>query len=512
MPDQDRDNQELRAELEELRFRLEEAEETLRAISEGEVDAVVVSGPRGEQVYALSESLQEHMHFLQTLLDAIPNPVFYKGVNRLFLGCNRAYADFIGLTKEEIVGKTVEDLYPPDLAATYTKSDQELLDRPGVQVFEAPIIYANGSRRQVIAHKTTFTNVDGAVAGILGVLLDITERKQAEEALSASAQKWRTTFDAISDAICLMDNNFKLVQCNQAMMDLLGKPADEIIGGTCWKLVHGADGPIDGCPILRMKETLRPETLVLPLGDRWLEVSVYPVLDEAGGLGGAVHIISDITVSKQAEEALQRAKDELEDRVAARTVELRQANELLTARTHDLEQRHCEASWLSQMSDVLQNCRTMEEAHKAVAKFLRQLFPADSGALFIFGASRRLLEAVATWGEKPIGDEVIDPDDCWALRLGRTHLAAESTADLRCPHVTDDSRVSLCMPLMGQGEALGMLHLLTQAPTAPQLEAKQQLALTVGDRVGLGLANLRLQETLRNLSVRDPLTGLFNRR
>jgi len=306
MPDQDRDNQELLAELEELRARLEEAEETLRAIQEGEVDAVVVSGPRGEQVYSLSQPLQEHLHFLQTLIDAIPNPVYYKGVNRLFLGCNRAFADYSGLTKEEIVGKTAEDLYPPDLAATYTKSDQELLDRPGVLVFEAPTIAADGSRRQVIAHKTTFTNVDGAVGGILGVLLDITERKQAEEALAASARKWQITFEAISDAICLLDNNFKILQCNRAMMDLLGKPADEIIGGTCWKLVHGTDGPIDGCPILRMKETLRPEILILPQGDRWLEVSVFPVLDEAGGLGGAVHIISDITAAKQAEEQLLR--------------------------------------------------------------------------------------------------------------------------------------------------------------------------------------------------------------
>lgn len=104
MPDQDRDNQELLSELEELRVRLEEAEETLRAIREGEVDAVVVSGPRGEQVYSLSQPLQEQLHFLQTLIDAIPTPVYYKGANRLFLGCNRAVADYVGRTKEEIVG------------------------------------------------------------------------------------------------------------------------------------------------------------------------------------------------------------------------------------------------------------------------------------------------------------------------------------------------------------------------------------------------------------------------
>ena len=88
------------------------------------------------------------------------------------------------------------------------------------------------------------------------------------------------------------------------MLDLLGKPADEIVGGTCWKIMHGTDGPVDGCPILRMEETMRPETLVLPMGDRWFRVSVYPVLDEAGDLGAAVHIISDITAAKQAEVAL----------------------------------------------------------------------------------------------------------------------------------------------------------------------------------------------------------------
>jgi len=144
---------------------------------------------------------------------------------------------------------------------------------------------------------------------ISGQLTAIIKRKRAEEALRVSAQQWQTTFDALSDSVCLLDLEGTILQCNEAMAKFLGKPPDEIIGATCWELVHGTSEPIEGCPIVRMRKTRRRETLVLPVDDRWFSVSVDPVLDEDSSLIGAVHVIADITERKRAEEALQESEE-----------------------------------------------------------------------------------------------------------------------------------------------------------------------------------------------------------
>ncbi|MBW2645958.1 MAG: PAS domain S-box protein [Deltaproteobacteria bacterium] len=138
------------------------------------------------------------------------------------------------------------------------------------------------------------------------------ERERAEDALKDSARQWQTTFDAINDVVCLIDMEGNMLLCNKAMANLVGKSSQEIIGRKCWELVHGTSEPIKGCPIVRMKKTHRRETMLLPVGDRWFNVTVDPLLDEAGNLTGAVHIINDITELKQAEKALRAGEEKFD--------------------------------------------------------------------------------------------------------------------------------------------------------------------------------------------------------
>jgi len=128
------------------------------------------------------------------------------------------------------------------------------------------------------------------------------ERKHLESILQTSSQPWQTAFNAMSDAVSLIDLEGRIVYCNAAMVNLLGKRSSEINARTCWELVHGSPAPIDGCPIVRMLETRHRETLVLPLGHQWIEVTVDPLLNDNGNLMGAVHVMSDITESRQTEE------------------------------------------------------------------------------------------------------------------------------------------------------------------------------------------------------------------
>jgi PAS domain S-box-containing protein len=133
---------------------------------------------------------------------------------------------------------------------------------------------------------------------------------QTERKLEEAAQKWRTTFDAMVEAVSLLDKEQKFLQCNTSMKELVGKPFREIIGRYCWEVVHGTSEPIKGCPIMRMRETLRRETLIVPIGEQWFDVAVNPLLDGDGTLIGAVHILRDITARKRADAALEKSEQE----------------------------------------------------------------------------------------------------------------------------------------------------------------------------------------------------------
>jgi PAS domain S-box-containing protein len=136
------------------------------------------------------------------------------------------------------------------------------------------------------------------------------ERK--EKARKDSNLQWRTTFDAICDAVCLLDEQGTILTCNRAMSRLVKKPLQEIAGRKCWEVVHGTSKPIEGCPIVRMQKTLRRETMLLPIGNRWFNVAVDPLLDDEGKLAGAAHIITEITQIKQSEETVQASEERLD--------------------------------------------------------------------------------------------------------------------------------------------------------------------------------------------------------
>jgi PAS domain S-box-containing protein/putative nucleotidyltransferase with HDIG domain len=130
----------------------------------------------------------------------------------------------------------------------------------------------------------------------------------AEEALRLAAHKWRTTFDAIRDAICLLDPDGRVLQCNQAMLALTGTSFDAILGRPCWKALYGYRRQVDDCPLIRMKQSLHREESIFFADNRWLKETVDPILDEAGTLIGGVHLAMDITTEKKAETALRESE------------------------------------------------------------------------------------------------------------------------------------------------------------------------------------------------------------
>ena len=129
---------------------------------------------------------------------------------------------------------------------------------------------------------------------------------------TAISQPWQSIFDALSEAVCLLDLEGRILNYNRALVELLKKPADQILGFSCCQLVHGNPEPIPGCPVSRMRRSLRRETLVLSLNGRTLHLSADPFFDESGRLIGAVHIISEIPEERKVEEGFKKQSREQE--------------------------------------------------------------------------------------------------------------------------------------------------------------------------------------------------------
>jgi PAS domain S-box-containing protein len=127
------------------------------------------------------QKLTTALFFQQQLLDKIPVPIFYKNAEYIYIGCNKSFEEFLGMTRQKIIGKSVYEISPPKLAEVYHKKDAELLNNPGIQIYEFEVqSKTSNSNRQVIFHKATFQEPGGQIAGLIGAIIDITERKDAE--------------------------------------------------------------------------------------------------------------------------------------------------------------------------------------------------------------------------------------------------------------------------------------------------------------------------------------------
>ena len=205
--------------------------------------------------------------------------------------------------------------------------------------------------------------------------------------------------------------------------------------------------------------------------------------------------------------------------------EVRTANDSLTVQLSCIEQRNREIELLSSSGRLLQACQTLDEAREVGAQVLPQLFRSGSGAIYLYNASGNSLESVMAWKRSTAEDGTIilnremtgdtqhfAPDDCWALRHGQSHHYERGEHKMVCRHLqTPRPATSLCVPMMAQGNVLGLLHLYDEEPQTLD-DARCLLASTVADQMGLAVANLQLRETLRHQSIRDPLTNLYNRR
>ncbi|MBZ5544918.1 MAG: diguanylate cyclase [Acidobacteriia bacterium] len=341
----------------------------------------------------------------------------------------------------------------------------------------------------------------------------VLERRRAETAMESLRRESESILNAAGEGIYRLDNQGNATYINPAAARMLGYEPEELMGRPLHALMHHSRPdespyPREECPMHLtaqdgLSRHIEGEVFWKKDGTRTAVEYTSAPIREGPKITGVVVTFRDVGKRIQAEEDLRLSKLQLETTV------------------RQLEKQAHEITLLGEAGELLQSCQTVKEAYEVIVPSIRKLLPKGSGALCITNHSRNLVEAVATWGEDFDIERSFPPEDCWALRLGRLHRAEHAEMDLLCRHIGRSMRgCSLCVPMMAQGETLGMLHLVepagaageTDSASASPLETRQRLAVALAEQIALALANLNLRETLRNQSIRDPLTGLFNRR
>jgi PAS domain S-box-containing protein len=178
----------------------------------------------------------------QKIIDALPIPIFYRDLNGIYKACNLAQEKLLGLPKSQIIGKTVFDIQPFEIAEIYSKRDQELFDSPGDQNYEAKFRDASGVVHDVVFNKAVIRNNQGEIAGIVGSIFDITERKKAERKLEKAREATviaSAMMHKIRAGIIIIDSEFKVIDSNEGFAKMFGPEIEELyetIPG-----LHGAD-------------------------------------------------------------------------------------------------------------------------------------------------------------------------------------------------------------------------------------------------------------------------------
>ncbi len=260
---------------------------------------------RTAELEAAYEKLQEQYHFVHQLVDAIPGPMFYKDEQGRYIGCNLAFEEFMGSREEDLAGKTVYDVAPPELARIYEEADRTLMDSRGSQVYEAKARHASGDMRDVVFYKAAITRTNGELGGLVGVMLDISERKKMEEGLKQAA----TVFENTTEGVVITDCDGCIVAVNRAFGEITGYSSDEAIGANPSILNSGRQDAAFYAEMWRaIRErgcwqgelwNRRKDGSVYP---EWLSVSV--VRDAEGAVTHYVGVFSDITVLKRSQERL----------------------------------------------------------------------------------------------------------------------------------------------------------------------------------------------------------------
>ena len=256
---------------------------------------------------------------------------------------------------------------------------------------------------------------------------------------------------------------------------------------------------------------------------RWFLVKGNPVRDEQGEIIKWIGTCTDIEDQKHNQQILEQqirerteelasANTRLQEEMLERDYARRQLDEQNEKMLRDLTERSQRATLLAKMGELMQSCMTKDEVFAAALGFAPKIFPASRDAVVLLNGRRDLAEVAGSWHECQLPETVFEPQRCWALRTGHPHLVVAGDTTAPCAHAAGVEHTYLCIPILAQGEAIGILHFQATDEAPTLADSELSFKTTFAGQVGLSVANIRLREALRTQSIKDPLTGLYNRR
>ncbi|MFH0988637.1 MAG: PAS domain S-box protein [bacterium] len=221
---------------------------------------------------------------------------------------NEAFCRLVGKGHSELEGKSLAVIYGKERQEQVARRHSERFTSRTVETHVNREITLWNDRKMWIEVTNSFLEFEGQPPLLLGIFRDITERKRAESERFLAAQRWQSTFDAISDIVCVISHNHEFLSINQAGVRSIGLSREEIVGRKCFELVHGTKGPIAQCPCKVTLSSGEGGFGEVEQDGRYYALHAWPIRDEYDNVNSFVHIIKDITERKRAEDALQHER------------------------------------------------------------------------------------------------------------------------------------------------------------------------------------------------------------